>query len=165
MNLRKDRGITILMVLILIVILTFIGGVLVWIVNLNIKSAGALRRQKISFYYAEAGINHAISILKNTYGVDENENFTPLLLTAYNMGWAQVNDEGEVDGNGDWYLIPELSNFSFREGSYRVYLRDDQDDNPENPFEDQNRVILVRSLGNGPGDSKTLIEVELELVP
>jgi len=152
-------------VLILILILTFIGGVLVWIVNLNIQSAGALRRQKISFYYAEAGINHAISVLKNTYGVDENENFTPLLQTAQNQGWAQVDDNGEMDGEGDWYLIPELSNFSFREGSYRVFLKDDQDDNPDNPQEDNNRVILVRSLGRGPGNSKSLIEVELELVP
>jgi len=162
---RGDRGITLLMVLILIVILTFIGGVIVWLVNLNIQSAGALRRQKVSFYYAEAGINHAISILKNRYGVDENEDFTPLLTTANNMEWTQVDDAGEIDGTGNWFLIPELSNFNFREGSYRVFFRDDLDDNPDDPLDDKNRVIMVRSLGRGPRDSKSLIEVELELVP
>lgn len=161
---REERGITLILVLIVIIILTIIGGAVLFLIQANIEAGGSLRKKKESFYLAEAGVNNAISVLKTYYHVDDEDDFTSLLTRAFNTGWTKVNGRGDASPDGDWFLIPELSNFNFRGGSYKVFIKDDEDENPPDPYVDNNSVILVRSLGEGPDGSSTLLEVELEIV-
>jgi len=159
----NEKGASLLLVLLLIVILTFLGTTLVFIVSKNTKMAGYEKRHKEAFFIAEAGVRHAMKILERDFAISSIGSFDELLSTA-SQSWVEVNGYGEEEEGGGWFLIPSLSQFEFQGGIYKVYIRDDVDEDPSDPYDDSNNLILMRSTAFGPGGGKTTIEVELAIV-
>ncbi|MBI3986900.1 MAG: hypothetical protein HY343_08280 [Lentisphaerae bacterium] len=144
MNKQLDRsqdgsGSLLTMVFGLAIVLTVLAGAAYFTSSsgiLQTKQAGTMER---GFYIAEAGVEHAKSILVNA-----SNGFSPLLIGS--DGAPNTPDDG---------ILSFGDTVSLGDGSYRVKLTDDNDGD-SNLFADTNNVVIITSTGLLAGIHKTL---------
>lgn len=143
-NIDNKKGIALMTVLFLLVALTTLGLIVINTMNTNIKISGNVKNSKKAFFCAEAGIRHAIDVLKDVID-DPNDDFDDELKAG---------------------VLSFGPSVSFGDGSYNVTVTDNEDDNPNpnDPNDDTDRTIFVTSTCTVAGSTKT-IRVMLKVTP
>ena len=157
----------------------------------GIVVSGNYERDVRSFYLAEAGINHALSILR---AVDGDLNHDGILE-------GDLNGDGRFDFNDILYGSNAsqgqlLTNYSYVPATYTLipstgisitggtyYVRIYDDDNPvvnyaapglpptegnaslADPLTDHNKRVVVRSIGVGVNGARTVIDAVIGFIP
>jgi hypothetical protein len=135
---------------VMLVLVSFVGSLLNRsATDLNVSER--VRRQDQAFQIAEAGLDHALTVLASSSLQWDNELQGP-------DGLPNTSDDGILLLNG----IPSDPPIAMPPGTYAVRVFDNEDDapNPNDPTTDQDGIIRVVSTGTVQ-DSVRSIEVHL----
>jgi hypothetical protein len=151
---RDERGAAMIIALFMILSMIGMGLSAVYQSGFDIRLAANDYRSREALYVAEAGLAHAIDYLRYNYLIFEPE------------GW---NGTDLLWPTGDWVeIVPETE---FAGGTYRVILKDDDDGGHPPPAPllydtpgkwDNNRGVIIRSVGRGVGGGERMIEILME---
>lgn len=148
----SERGSTLVMVLLVIMLLTVLGATVLQSVTADVDAAGAERGAEEAMYIAEAGIQWALQELDGVYGFNaSNPDYSPILalppVTA-----ATTWGPSEIVG---WHQLHAASeSMPYASGNFRVVAK------PADPPE--KNTLLVRSLGIASGGARRLLEVAVQ---
>lgn len=139
---KNQEGMVLVTALMFMVILFLLGTTAYLITSNDLKITGNYKTSKQAFYVAEAGIEHAITILKNT------ADFTGVLR----------GDDGDPDTLDDNGILDFGSSKPFAGGTYNVRVWDNADGDDE-PYSDKDKKVYVTSIGtmDGSGATATIV--------
>lgn len=189
---RNERGVTLVMTLLTLALMLLLGLALTMSSLSAVIVSGNYERDAGSFYLAEAGVNHALSIFRAMNGDpghtgtltgdlngDGKFNFDDVLYGSASQSAGQLlTDTRYIPA--DCAAIP-AGGISLASGRYYVQVYDD--DNPqvnyaapaapphENNTEtsywklDHNNRIVVRSIGVGTSGARTVIDAVIGFIP
>lgn len=137
-HIENERGMVLLTSLMLMVILFLLGTTAYLITSNDLKIGGNYKTSKQAFYVAEAGIEHAIGILK------KKKEYTPIL------------DGTDTATSGPGILTKIGSDpKSFAGGTYYVRVFDN-DDGDSDLTEDADQKVYITSTGTKDGATATI---------
>jgi len=142
---KNQEGMVLVTALMFMVILFLLGTTAYLITSNDLKISGNYKTSKQAFYVAEAGIEHAISVLKNT------ADFTKVLR-------GNDLDPDTLDDNGILSFQTPGEPVSFAGGTYDVRVWDNADGDDE-PYSDKDKKVFVTSIGtmDGSGATATIV--------
>jgi len=141
---KDEKGAVLAIALIMLGLFSLLGVSAVLTSSVDTKISGNYRAGIEAFYIAEAGIEHAKSVLKTISlddaldGVDDDKNTT--------------------DDNG---ILSFGSSVSFNGGTYAVRVTDD-DDGDGDAWDDSNNRVIITSTGTSANGSVRKIEVVVQ---
>lgn len=189
---KTERGMTLIMALLTLALMLLMGLALTTSSMSGILVSANYERDVRSFYVAEAGVSHALSILRATSGDPNNTGVITGDLNGdgkFDLKDVLYGSTSQADGAllADTRFIPSTyqlitaSGIAVAGGTYTVQVYDD--DNPtvnyaspsvppgENGTEadgwkiDRNNRIVVRSIGTGVNGARTVIDVVIGFIP
>lgn len=167
---KREAGASLIVAIVVTLMLTILAMTVIQSVNTQTKVAGQSRSSENALYIAEAGIAWGINTLQGEpYNIVPGSDFTSLfdslkaeapVISSSDATWPQ--QEG-----GKWYEL--INSRGFGSGTFRVAVSDDVDGDADpnsatlatNLDSDNNKQILLRSLGTDASGSQRLIEVVL----
>lgn len=152
MNGPSERGYSLMIVIVTLVFLSALALITVQAVSVESRVAGNDRAAHNALYVSEAGIAWGTDLLRQApYEVIDSVSVTKVLA----LGFTPVTGTGATVLDG-WFELPG-SPVSFGGGTYRVAIKDDNDD--ANPTSDSNSRFFMRALGTDASGNRRLIEV------
>ena len=191
---RSERGVTLILTLLTLGLMLLLGLALTMSSMSGVIVSGSYERDTRSFYIAEAGINHALSIFRGING-DPNNTGT---LTGDLNGDGRFDFSDVLYGSSasqgqlliDSHYIPSTYTIipsggltigsGINGGTYTVRVFDD--DNPvvnfaspglppnegnagtADPLVDHNNRLIVRSIGTAATGARTVIDAEIGFI-
>lgn len=145
---RNESGVVLVMALLTITLLSLLGKAALTNTEIEIKISANDRVAKETFHIAEAGIEHARTLLRTRSFDDVLE--------------GDDDDKNEPGDNGQL-----LSNVSFGNGSYDVHVTDNKDGDDDR-WDDKDGTIIVTSTGSSSNGPKRVLEIvvtRITLIP
>lgn len=170
-----DRGVSLVMAVFVLALLTGIGLALLFLSQGEVKMGKAGLRPKQAFYLAEAGLEAA---RLNLFAVNANEPFGDDLVTAAGPNGVLEFDpdairpvydsQGRVSGfTGYGDDVPLAGVTQFGQGWYIGFLTNDPDE--PDPFQlnttDTNDRVMLTAVGAGPDRSLEVVQAIIEPNP
>jgi hypothetical protein len=138
----RESGFSVIIVLILLIMLVGIAMILLSTSRSDVFSAANERESAIAFYAAEAGVNHAKSVMATYQGYTDVAKFTPLISRSATPSISRTIDY-QVNG----VTIP---------ARYEVWFFNNTDGSDGGV--DLDGMLLIHSVGYGPNSSRSVIE-------
>jgi Tfp pilus assembly protein PilX len=154
---RNQKGLVLPIALVFLVVLGMMGAAAVMMTRTDIKISGNYKNSETAFYVAEAGIENAREVLRAMNAASGNKkSFSDELASV--TGSNGVLD-GYASGTDDVALI---SSASLGNGSYTVYLTNDDVDGSSNQT-DSNQTVTLTSVATGPIGSRATLESTVKI--
>jgi len=151
-NRPSERGYSLMIVIVTLVFLSALALITVQAVSVESRVAGNDRTAHSALYIAQAGIAWGTNLLRQApYEVVDSTSLSKVLA----LGFTSITGTGATVLDG-WLELPG-SQVTFGGGTYRVAIKDDDDD--ANPTSDSNSRFLMRALGTDASGNRRLIEV------
>lgn len=167
--LQGQHGSTMLIALIFMVLLTLIGLVAANTSTLETMIASADANKRGAFHAAEAGVDHAVAVLKPlfialnqpqldnrgtppswSFALDGSAGVSAATTPSANSGWR-----GKFDAGAPW-----ITNYDLGNGySYSVHVWNNNDGG--GTTSDKDGTIIIGALATGPSNTRAAIEVSL----
>jgi len=137
---KNEKGMVLPLVLMFLAIIAILGTTAVIVTTTDLKIGSNYKASQQAFYVAEAGIQHAVNVLR----AGSSNGFDDELLGS--DGSSGTSDDG---------ILSFGSSISFGDGTYAVQVTDN-DDGDSNMFSDSDRKVLITSIGTIDNASKTI---------
>lgn len=173
--LQDQKGSTMLIVLIFMVLLTLIGLVAANTSTLETMIAAAEAKKRGTFYAAEAGVDHVISVLRPLFIANNQSQLATRVASgspAGNLSWsfalngtAGTNAATTPSANSDWRGkydagAPWITSYDLGNGySYNVHVWNNNDGGGTTT--DKDATLIIGALATGPSNARAAIEVSL----
>lgn len=178
---KSEKGQTLLTVMMMLCLLTIIGLAATNVSNIDMQIASSEKNRQQAFYAAEAGIEHARSVLSFRYSTYNKAAILlnqlgdwDFALDGREAGKSAATDSEKADGLGDftggavWLCnSPLTGNIKY---TVTIWNNDDEltpdlagvTTNDGNAItDDEDGIIYVRSDGFGPNDSRAAIQITM----
>jgi len=153
----NEKGIVLPVALVFLVVLGMMGAAAVMMTRSEMKISGNYKNSETAFYVAEAGIENAREVLRAMNAASGNKKLFSDELASV-TGSNGVLD-GYASGTDDVALI---SSASLGNGTYTVYLTNDDVDGSSNQT-DSNQTVTLTSVATGPIGSRAIIESSVKI--
>jgi Tfp pilus assembly protein PilX len=155
-NTQLERGAALITTVFVLLLITVLGMALTFIGTTALTVTTNDRQNTQAFYVAEAGAANAAKILL----ASSSSQFS----TVLNAGDHQSNTGDELSVQPPGYSGPTFtaipsSGVSFAGGTYKVYVKDDQNAPPSTT--DSNSVVVITSVGTAADGSTATVEVTI----
>lgn len=173
--LQGQHGSTMLIALIFMVLLTLIGLVAANTSTLETMIASADANKRGAFYAAEAGVDHAVAVLKPLFIANNQSQLATKVAsggTAGNLSWtfalngtAGVSAATTPSANSGWRGkynagAPWITNYDLGNGySYSVHVWNNNDG--FGATTDNDATVIIGALATGPSNTRAAIELSL----
>src|SRR5688500_257893 len=156
---RSDRGAALIVALVILTVVGIIVAGASIMTSSVIQTGGQRARTTRALQVAEAGLAHALGIVRGPATGVSNAN---LLAGADNL--PNTADDGRLTGFGltSGQEIP-VAGVNAYGGTYTVQVLDDPADGDGNPFTDLNKQALIRSTGVLADGSTATVETILAM--
>jgi Tfp pilus assembly protein PilX len=144
--LRNERGLTLVVVLMMMVILLSITGAGLLFSSLNTKASANLKGGTAALQAADAGIQHALAAIPAGGDFDS-------LLTGGVAAFLPCKNSSGATGTCDGTYKPTLTG-SINNYTYTVVVENDVTVTGETATGDANKIVILTSTATGPNNSK-----------
>ncbi len=138
-TLKKEQGSVLVVVLLLLLVVSIMVPMLVMQTTNEINQTNVSAQNKEAFYFAEAGLEHTKSIVRD-------QDFNEVLAGPDGDKLVQVdNGQFPTQGSIQNYKGSNFTRIDFQSGQYYTRVLDNSDDG--DMWQDSDNVILIDSIG------------------
>lgn len=152
---QNQKGIALVIVILLLVALTTLGVMAVNVSNVGTKITSNTKTTKQAFYLAEAGIESARELLRTQLVAGSS---LATQLTAAMGGNGVLTDSSNIMNFSTTDDTPLINTTNLGSGSFRVFLTNDTAEGVTSTA-DSNGIVTLTAFGNGPDNSVAVIQV------
>lgn len=166
----QERGWILVVSMAMTIVITFMGMLVLQGAYVDSQLAGAQRNAETSRYIAEAGLAWAVERLNTEAGLVSGSNIRINTLLGYStfedLGDDELCNAGHISHELSCYpsqlvgwgrLHPEQISIAYNGGSFRVGVRDDNDD--DNFLVDSNDQFFIRAYGVSIRGARSMVEI------
>ncbi len=171
--LTDERGVVLVVALLLIAVLAILGTTAVLNSTTDMKISSNYKTANEAFYIAEAGAERAREILR---AATADGTTTPVSSLLSAILAARVGGDGNLTdsdnfanfyANEDWVSddVPYVANTNFGSGFYRVYLTNaNGSTDTVTSTTDTDEEVTLTSFGFGPNNSRAVVQIKVRKV-
>ncbi|BCR03312.1 hypothetical protein DESUT3_03810 [Desulfuromonas versatilis] len=150
--LGNERGAMLVIAVLVLALLTVIGMVATTTSTIELQIAANERNHQKAVYAAESGISHMVALLQSRLVEGNQAN----IASGNPPNWNFAIDGSHPD------LASGFSRQLDGHFSYFTQIRDNDDESPNNPVADTDRLIFIQADGFGPEGATARVEVLVE---
>jgi len=155
-----ERGATLIVALIAVVALLGIGMVTMLTVRSDTVASGADRFQQVAMYAAESGAAAGVDFLRNNCSTSASSPLYSALVEPNNVA---PQSPGSIVGNSQQPGQTQNPFTASPNTWYQVVVLNNPDDTGYVAGDDKDGVVILRSTGYGPNETRVTIELQVRL--
>ncbi|MBI4763929.1 MAG: pilus assembly PilX N-terminal domain-containing protein [Deltaproteobacteria bacterium] len=160
-TIKDQKGIALVTAILMLVVLSVIGIIAVNVTTIGAKITGNTRTSKQSFYLAEAGIEQARELLRSRIAGGSTVSGELNSLKGVDGQLVDSTNVANFSGSDD---LPFINTTTLGNGNFRVFLTNDISDGVTSTA-DTNSQVTLTSFGEGPDNSRAVIQATVLRVP